>query len=112
VVRSGLPLHHTSRPGDSSAMFLAYHSLRRLRSLGARVAVSWERPSGTEQEALSSIGLSPRYASVRRRLTRPTYVDQLIALETDDGVHREARPNCGGADSLRWSLVPGDADYT
>ena len=96
----------------SAAAFLAYHSLRHLRSLGARVAVSWERPSGTEQEALRSVGFSPRWVSIRRRLTRPTYVDQLIAFETEDNVHREARPNCGVADSLRWSLVPGDADFT
>lgn len=100
-----------SPESKSAAMFLAYHSLRHLRSLGARVGVSWERPSGTEQEALRSVGFSSRYASIRRRLTRPTYVDQLIVFDAEDKARREARPNCRGADSPRWSLVPGDADY-
>jgi len=96
---------------ESAAAFLAYHSLRRLRSLGARVAVTWERPSGPEQEALRSRGFSRRYASIRRWLTRPAYVDQLIVFGDEAGLLREAKPNRGVAESLRWALVPGDADY-
>lgn len=95
---------------ESAAAFLAYHSLRRLRSLGARVAVTWERPSGPEQEALSSLGFSRRYGSIRRRLARSTYLEQLIVFN-DEQELREGLLNGGGADPMRWSLVPGDADY-
>jgi len=100
-----------SRESESAAAFLAYHALRRLRSQGARVAVTWERPSGPEHEALKSLGFSRRYASIRRRLTRPTYVGQLIVFSDKDGLLRTAQPNRGVTGSLRWSLAPGDADY-
>jgi ribosomal protein S18 acetylase RimI-like enzyme len=90
---------------ESAAVFLAYHSLRRLRSLGARVAVSWERPSGREQEALRSIGFSPRYVSMRRCLLRPDYVDHLIVFNGPEQLLHDSQRN------LPWSLVPGDADY-
>jgi GNAT superfamily N-acetyltransferase len=95
----------------STARFLAYHALRRLRSLGARVAVSWERQTGPEQEALRSFGFSRRYASIRRRFTRPDYIEQLIAFEGEDGGAPELRPGPSTGDPPRWSLVPGDADY-
>lgn len=100
-----------SRESESAAAFLAYHALRRLRSLGARVAVTWERPRGPEQEALKSLGFSRQYASIRRRLTRPAYVNQLIVFGDEAGRLYEAQPNRGVAESLRWALVPGDADY-
>lgn len=96
---------------ESAAAFLVYHALRRLRSLGARVAVTWERPRGPEQEALRSRGFSRRYASLRRWLTHPAYVDQLIVFGDEAGLLRETRPNRGFTESLRWALVPGDADY-
>jgi GNAT superfamily N-acetyltransferase len=96
----------------STARFLAYHALRRLHSLGARVAVSWERHTGPEQEALRSFGFSRRYASIRRGFKRPQYIEQLIAFEGEDGGVPELRPGRSIADPLRWSLVPGDADYT
>ncbi len=87
----------------SAASLLAYHALRRLRALGARVAIAWERPSGLEQEALKSHGFSPLYLSIRRWFTRPAFVDQLIVFDGSDV--RAA------GESARWSLVPGDADY-
>jgi GNAT superfamily N-acetyltransferase len=99
-------------PGSgSAARFLTYHALRRLRSLHAQVVVSWERPAGEAQQALRSFGFSRRYASVRRALRRTSYVDQLIAFDGEDGFLGERGPGERIAESPRWSLVPGDADY-
>jgi ribosomal protein S18 acetylase RimI-like enzyme len=88
----------------SAAAFLADHAVRRLRAQHARVGVTWERPSGPEQDALRSLGFSSLYVTLRRLLTRRSYVDQLIVFEPEDD-HRAA------GQSPRWSLVPGDADY-
>jgi predicted N-acetyltransferase YhbS len=95
----------------SAARFLAHHALLRLRSKGSRLAVSWERPPGEVQEAMGSCGFSPRYASIRQRLRRKRYVDQLIAFDSDDGRPAESVSGARLDGSLRWSLVPGDADY-
>jgi GNAT superfamily N-acetyltransferase len=95
----------------SAARFLVYHALLRLRSRGARAAVSWERPGGEAQEALASFGFSPRYASIGRALRPAAYVDQLIALDDAADMFAEPGPGERLADSPRWSLVPGDADY-
>ena len=95
----------------SAARFLAHHALLRLRSKGARLAVSWERPPGQVQEAMGSCGFSPRYASIRQRLRRTRYVDQLIAFDGDEDRLVESESGARLDGSLRWSLVPGDADY-
>lgn len=88
----------------SAAKPLVTRALRRMRAHHARLAVSWERPDGPEHQALSSHGFSSRYVSIRRLLTRPDFVDQLIVFE--GGRNRVAH-----SDTFRWSLVPGDADY-
>jgi hypothetical protein len=85
----------------SAARFLAHRALRRLHSLGARVAVLWERPTGPEQEALRSFGFSSRYASIRRPLTRPPYVGQFIVFEGKDAMRAELQPGRSVADSPR-----------
>jgi hypothetical protein len=92
---------------ESVALFLAYHSVRHLRAMGARVGVSWERPGRVEHAALASLGFSSRYVALRHQLSRPEYVDQLITLEDHERVPAEQRP----AEPLTWSLVPGDTDY-
>ncbi len=94
-----------------AAAFLVFHALRRLRSLGSRVAVSWMRPSGPEQEALEKFGLSHRYDAIRRRLERPRYVDQFIVFEPDVASPRQSVGRLVSPAAPRWSLVPGDADY-
>jgi ribosomal protein S18 acetylase RimI-like enzyme len=96
-------------PGDNeAARFLVRHALRRLHALGARVAITWERPSGASARALRGAGFSSRYASLRGGLRREGgYVEQLIAFYADD-----RRPCSADAMSeMRWSLVPADADY-
>ncbi|HEX7610765.1 MAG TPA: GNAT family N-acetyltransferase [Solirubrobacteraceae bacterium] len=99
-------------PGSgSAAQFLVYHGLRRLRSLGSRVVVSWERPTGQAQEALRACGFSPGYASVRRQLRRTRYADQLIAFHSEDVIVAEQEVGAPAANHRSWSLVPGDADY-
>jgi hypothetical protein len=109
--RPGYVVDLETLPGDEAAAeFLAYHSIRRLRSMGARVGVSWERPAGVEQAALASAGFSSRYVSMRRRLSRPDYVDQLIAFEDTERL-QEATGDAAGPPPRRWSIVPGDADY-
>ena len=84
--------------------------LRRLRPRGARVAISWVRPSGPEQEGLASLGFSPRYQSIQRRLRRARYMSQLLVFENQAGPLRELLASRGATDPLRWSLVPGDHD--
>ena len=99
-------------PGaESAAAYLASHSLRRLRSLGVQIAVSWERPTGPEQAALEACGFSSRYDSIRRRLTRRRLVEQFIAFEDEAWTARTLLGRQGLAGPLPWSLVPGDADY-
>ena len=93
-----------------AARFLACHALERLRSLGAQVAMSWERPSGPEQEALASYGFSSRYASIRRRLMRPSYIDLFIAYDHQREMPQEPQPVRSLDEPPRWSLVPGDLD--
>ena len=92
-----------------AATLLVNDALRRLWSLGARVAMSWERPSGDEQEALKSAGFSSKYGQIRRLVTRPDYVDQLIAFDAANSASGE---HVAGGNSVPWSLVPGDADYS
>ncbi len=46
---------------ESAAAVLVHHALRHLRSRGARVAITWPRPSGPEQEALGDL---PRWSLV------------------------------------------------
>jgi Acetyltransferase (GNAT) domain len=96
---------------EQAAMFLAHHSVAHLRMMGARVGVSWPRPSGVEQAALAAVGFSERYVKLRRVLTRPEYVDQLIAYEDPEQMSAEQRAAAGAAESRTWALVPGDADY-
>lgn len=95
---------------DPAAAFLVYHALRRLRSRGARVAISWVRPSGPEQEGLASLGFSPRYQSIQRRLRRTSYATQFLVFENQAGPLPELLASRGAADLPRWSLVPGDHD--
>ncbi len=92
----------------SAAEFLVYHALARLRSMGAGAAMSWERPGGPEQEALRAFGFSSRYVSIKRRLTRPPYVDEFIYYDGCGGA--QAQLNGGARHSALWSLVPGDFD--
>jgi GNAT superfamily N-acetyltransferase len=95
----------------AAATLLVNDSLRRLRSLGARIAVSWVRPGGHERDALASAGFSPTYVSVKRLVKRPDYIGQLITFDPDGTSAREQRHEPSVVDSLPWSLVPGDADY-
>lgn len=90
---------------DSVAVMVMGEALQRLRSLGARVAVTWSRPDSPEQRALRSSGFSSRYVSLRHKIERPSYIDQFIAF--DVGTVPELEGFTRG-----WSLVPGDADYT
>jgi predicted N-acetyltransferase YhbS len=92
----------------SAAQFLVYQAIARLRSLGARAAMSWDRPGGPEQEALKAFGFSSRYVSIKRRLTRPPYVDEFIYY--DGRGAQQPQLNGGAAHSALWSLVPGDFD--
>jgi GNAT superfamily N-acetyltransferase len=92
------------------AVFLVYHALRRLRSRDARVAISWVRPSRPEQEGFASLGFSPRYQSIQRRLKRARYVLQFVVFENDAGQLPELLTRRGAAGAPRWSLVPGDHD--
>ena len=84
--------------------------LRRLRPRGARVAISWVRLSGPEQEGLASLRFSPRYQSIQRRLKRARYVPQFVVFENEAAKLPELLARRGGADPPRWSLVPGDHD--
>ena len=95
---------------DPAAAFLVFHALRRLRSRGARVAISWARPAGPEQKGLAALGFSPRYQSIQRRLRRARYMSQLLVFENQAGPLRELLASRGATDPLRWSLVPGDHD--
>jgi ribosomal protein S18 acetylase RimI-like enzyme len=98
-------------PGsDPAAAFLVYHALRRLRSRGARVAITWVRPSGPEQRGLASLGFSPRYQAIQRRLRRGPYLPRFLVFENPAGALRELRAQRGTTDPLRWELVPGDHD--
>jgi ribosomal protein S18 acetylase RimI-like enzyme len=95
-------------PGfEAAAAFLVDHALRRLRSRGARVAISWPRPSGAEQEALEARGFSPRYHVLQSRLRRSGYEPQFLVYETER--FRE-QGGSAGPTPARWSLVPGDHD--
>jgi ribosomal protein S18 acetylase RimI-like enzyme len=95
---------------EPAAVFLVYHALRRLRSRRARVAISWARPSGPEQEGLASLGFSPRYQSIQRRLKRVRFASQLLVFENDGGKLPELIARRVAAAPPRWSLVPGDHD--
>jgi GNAT superfamily N-acetyltransferase len=95
---------------EPAAAFLVYHALRRLRSRGAHVAISWVRPPGPEQDGFASLGFSPRYQSIQRRLRRARYVPQFVVFENDPGTLRELLARRGAADPPQWSLVPGDHD--
>jgi ribosomal protein S18 acetylase RimI-like enzyme len=95
---------------DPAAAFLAYHALRRLRSRGARVAITWVRQPGPEQRGLASLGFSPRYQVIQRRLRRGRYLPQFVVFENPAGGLPELRAGRGAADSPQWSLVPGDHD--
>jgi ribosomal protein S18 acetylase RimI-like enzyme len=96
---------------EPAAALLGYHALKKLRSRGARVAISWLRPSGPEQEGLASLGFSPRYESIRRRVTRPHYVTQFLVLQNHATTLSELLAGRGLADPPPWSLVPGDCDF-
>jgi GNAT superfamily N-acetyltransferase len=95
---------------DPAAACLVYHALRRLRSGGARMAVSWVRPPGPEQRGLASLGFSPCYQSIKRRLRRGRYVPQLLVFENHTETFRELLARRGATDLPQWSLVPGDHD--
>ena len=95
---------------DPAAAFLVYHALRRLRSRGARVAISWVRQAGPEQRGLARFGFSPRYQRVQRRLKRIKYLPQFVVLENRAGALGEILAGRGVANPPRWSLVPGDHD--
>ena len=41
---------------ESAAAFLVHHALQHLRSRGARVAITWPRPSAPDKEALVDRG--------------------------------------------------------
>jgi hypothetical protein len=95
---------------EPAAVFLVYHALRRLRSQGVRMAISWVRRSGPEQEGFASLGFSPRYQLIQRRLKRARYVPQFVVFENDAGKLPELLARRGTAGAPRWSLVPGDHD--
>jgi hypothetical protein len=99
-------------PGsEPAAALLGHHALKELRSRGARVAISWLRPSGPEREGLASLGFSTRYESIRRRIRRDNYVTQFLVLENHIETPSELSAGRGSADPPPWSLVPGDCDY-
>jgi GNAT superfamily N-acetyltransferase len=91
---------------EPAAPVLVHHALRHLRSRGARVAITWPRPSGPEQEALGDLGFSSRYRSIQRRLKREHYEPQFLVYETET-FHQVVD---GSSSNPRWSLVPGDHD--
>jgi GNAT superfamily N-acetyltransferase len=95
---------------EPAAALLGYHALKKLRSRGARVAISWLRPSGPEREGLASLGFSTRYESIRRRVRREHYVTQFLVLENHAEMPSELASR-GLDDPPPWSLVPGDCDY-
>jgi anti-anti-sigma regulatory factor len=95
---------------DSAAAFLVQQAIRRLRSRGARVAITWVRPSGPEQRGLASLGFSHRYQSIQRRLRRTGYMPQFLVFENQAGALRELLARGGATDPPQWSLVPGDHD--
>ncbi|HKB20772.1 MAG TPA: GNAT family N-acetyltransferase [Gaiellaceae bacterium] len=97
------------KSGETAA-FLVDHALRRLRAGGARVAISWLRPSGLEREALESFGFSSRYQTVRRLLKRDPYVPQFLVFESHAGELDDLLARRGARGQPRWSLVPGDSD--
>jgi GNAT superfamily N-acetyltransferase len=106
-VGRGFILDLEVRPdAESAAAFLVHHALRHLRSRGARVAITWPRPSGLEQKALSDLGFSSRYHSIQRRLNRDHYEPQFLVYETE--TFRQLVD--GSGPDPRWSLVPGDHD--
>jgi predicted N-acetyltransferase YhbS len=99
-------------PGsEPAAALLGHHALKKLRSRGARVAISWQRPSGPEREGLASLGFSTRYESIRRRVRRDRYVTQFLVLENHVETSSELLAGRGSAEPPPWSLVPGDCDY-
>jgi hypothetical protein len=93
---------------DPAAELLAHRALRMLRARGAQVAITWVRPAGPEQAGLASVGFSPLYQRVQRRVKRGRYLPQLIVYDRSgtvaDGGDRRER------DGPRWALVPGDHD--
>jgi GNAT superfamily N-acetyltransferase len=93
---------------EAAAAFLVHHALKHLRSRGARVAITWPRPSGPEQEALVDHGFSSRYRSIQRRLRRVRYRPQFLVYET--ATYRELMDGAGPESQPPWSLVPGDHD--
>jgi RimJ/RimL family protein N-acetyltransferase len=93
-----------------AAAFLVYRALGRLRARGARVAISWVRPSGPERDGLASLGFSSLYQSINRRLQHARYAPQFIMYEHLAGTLRELLARQRGADPPKWSLVPGDHD--
>ena len=92
----------------AAAAFLVHHALKHLRSRGARVAITWPRPSGPEQEALADQGFSSRYRSIQRRLRRDRYEPQFPIYET--ATYRELVDGSDSEGHPAWSLVPGDHD--
>ena len=99
-------------PGsEPAAALLGSQALKKLRSRGARVAISWLRPSGPEREGLASLGFSTRYESIRRRVRRDHYVTQFLVLENHGETPSELSAGRGLADPPPWSLVPGDCDF-
>lgn len=96
----------------AAAEALLTQSLRRLRASGARCAVTWDRPASAEWNALKGHGFSDLYDVVRNRLGKSEHRERFIVLDlratpTHDGGHSAASSR-----GARWSLVPGDADYT
>jgi hypothetical protein len=67
------------------------------------------RRSWPEQEGFASLGFSPRYQLIQRRLKR-ALLPQFVVFENDAAKLPELLARRGAADAPRWSLVPGDHD--
>ena len=99
-------------PGEfAAAAELVSASLGRMRSLGARAAGCWVPPDGPVKRGLEGHGLSERWESLRRKVTRPAFVEPFIVYVNDPATLTHAMGSSSGIRPRQWSIMPGDADY-
>ncbi len=99
-------------PGEFvAAAELVSASLGRMRSLGARAAGCWVPRDGPVKRALEGSGFSERWESLRRKVTRPAFLELFIVYVNEPATLTHAMGSSSGIRPEQWSIMPGDADY-